>query len=129
MTHDWWFQVNPLHITMLCQDNWVMKWFPQCGILRSVDSYEPVKPPFKLRNSKCCTVSCLTVIEYSSDLQRLLSDWAYMQADLSLCWSHLPNCSKSHVAIFVWFNSLCPINNLSVKKGRVFLGWTSTKLG
>ena len=27
----------------------------------------------------------------------------------------------------IW--SLCPINNLSVVKGRVFLGWTSTKLG
>ena len=29
---------------------------------------------------------------------------------------------------FVWFDSLRPINNLSVIKGRVFLGWTSTKL-
>ena len=28
-----------------------------------------------------------------------------------------------------WFDSLRPINNLSVIKGRVFLGWTSTKLG
>ena len=27
------------------------------------------------------------------------------------------------------FDSLRPINNLSVKQGRVFLGWTSTKLG
>ena len=27
--------------------------------------------------------------------------------------------------LFVWFDSLCPINNLSVKQGRVFLGWTS----
>ena len=25
--------------------------FQQCGILTSVDSDEPVKPPFKLRNS------------------------------------------------------------------------------
>ena len=25
-------------------------------------------------------------------------------------------------------DSLCPINNLSIKQGRVFLGWTSTKL-
>ena len=33
------------------------------------------------------------------------------------------------VFLFVWFDSLRPINNLSVKKGRVFLGWTSTKLG
>ena len=30
---------------------------------------------------------------------------------------------------FVWFDSLCPIKNLSVIKGQVFLGWTSTKLG
>ena len=30
---------------------------------------------------------------------------------------------------FVWFDSLRPINYLSVIKGRVFLGWTSTKLG
>ena len=31
--------------------------------------------------------------------------------------------------LFVWFDSLRPINNLSVIKGRIFLGWTSTKLG
>ena len=30
---------------------------------------------------------------------------------------------------FIWFGSLGPINNLSVIKGRVFLGWISTKLG
>ena len=45
--------------------------FQQCGILTSVDSYETVQFPFKLRNSKCCSVSSLTVIDYSSDLQRL----------------------------------------------------------
>ena len=31
--------------------------------------------------------------------------------------------------LFVWFDSLRPINNISVKQGRIFLGWTSTKLG
>ena len=31
--------------------------------------------------------------------------------------------------LFVWFDSLSSINNLSVKQGRIFLGWTSTKLG
>ena len=31
--------------------------------------------------------------------------------------------------LFVWFDALRPINNLSVKLGWVFLGWTSTKLG
>ena len=33
------------------------------------------------------------------------------------------------LCLFVWFDSLRPINNLSVIKGRVFQGWTSTKLG
>ena len=40
--------------------------------------------------------------------------------------------SLSHVSLFVlfvWFDSLRPIYNLSVIKRRVFLGWTSTKLG
>ena len=41
--------------------------FQQCGILTSVDSYEPVQPTFELRNSKWCSVSSLTIIEYSSD--------------------------------------------------------------
>ena len=72
--------------------------FEQCGIWISVDSDQPVQPPFKLRNSKCCLVSSLTVIEYSSDLQRLWSDCAYAQADLRLCWSHIQHCWKSHVA-------------------------------
>ena len=31
--------------------------------------------------------------------------------------------------LFVWFDSLHPINNLSDIKGRVFVDWTSTKLG
>ena len=31
--------------------------------------------------------------------------------------------------LFVWFDSLHPIINLSVMSGRVFLGWTSTKHG
>ena len=40
--------------------------FQQCGILSSVDVDEPVHTHLKLRNSKC-SVSGLTVIEYSSD--------------------------------------------------------------
>ena len=35
--------------------------------LTCVDSDEPLQPPFKLRNSKWCSVSSLTIIEYSSD--------------------------------------------------------------
>ena len=30
--------------------------------------------------------------------------------------------------LFVWFDSLRPINNLSVKQGRVSLVWTSTRI-
>ena len=37
--------------------------------------------------------------------------------------------STHFVYLFVWFDSLRPINKLSVQQGRVFLGWTSTKLG
>ena len=36
---------------------------------------------------------------------------------------------SDHFFYLIWFDSLRPINNLSVKQGRVFLGWTSTKLG
>ena len=39
--------------------------------LTSVDTYEPVQPPFELRTSKRCSVSSLTLIEYSSGEQRL----------------------------------------------------------
>ena len=51
----------------------------------------------QLRNLKWCSVSSLTFIEYSSDQQRLWSDWAYAQADLRPCWSHIPHCWKSRV--------------------------------
>ena len=51
--------------------------FQKCGILTSVDSDEPVQPPVKLRNSKLCSVSRLTVIECS----------------------HIPHCWKSHVRV------------------------------
>ena len=37
------------------------------AFLTSVDSDEPVQPPFKLINSRRCSVSSLTLIEYSSD--------------------------------------------------------------
>ena len=33
---------------------------------QGVNSGEPVQPPFKLRDCKCCSVSSLTVIEYSA---------------------------------------------------------------
>ena len=84
--------------------------FQQCGILTSVDSDEPVQPPVKHRNSKWCSVSSLTVIEYVSDKQRLWSVCTYEQADLSLCWSHIPHFWKSHVTAHMEFNhSRCQV--------------------
>ena len=41
--------------------------FPTILHLTSVDSDEPLQPPFKLRNSRWCSVSSLTIIEYSRD--------------------------------------------------------------
>ena len=37
--------------------------------------------------------------------------------------------AQFEIVLFVWFESLHPVNNLSVIKGWVFPGWTSTKLG
>ena len=79
--------------------------FQQCGILTWIDSDEPVQPLFKLRNFKNCSVSSLIFKEYSSDKQRLWSDCAYAQADLRLCWSHIPHCWKSHVAAQLWWEA------------------------
>ena len=57
-----------LHVCYPTRHNWAVAcYFQQCGILTSVDSDEPVQPPFKLRNSKWCSVSSLTVTDYSSD--------------------------------------------------------------
>ena len=81
---------------------WASAWdFQQCDILTSVDSDEPVQPPFRHRNSKWCSVSSLTVIEYSSDKRRLWSDCAYAQANLRLCWSHISHCWKSHALAII----------------------------
>ena len=84
--------------------------FHQCCILTSVDSDEPVQPPLKFRNSKSWSVSSLTVIDYSSNQQRLWPGCAYAQADLILCWSHKPHCWKSHVAALMYFASFSVCN-------------------
>ena len=100
---------------------WIHKWavthdFQQCGILTSVDSDEPAQPPFKLRNSKWCSINSLTFIGYSSDKQWLWSDCAYAQADLRLCWSHIPHCWRSNVAA-----------QLIIIKLHHWNGWTTQK--
>ena len=59
-----------------------------------------MQPPFKLRYSKSRSVSSLTVVKYSSNKRRLGSGCAYAQAGLSLCWSHIPHCWKSHATAY-----------------------------
>ena len=49
--------------------------------------------------------SSITFIEYSSDKQRLWSDCTYAQADLSLCWSHIPHSWKSHALAHIKLSS------------------------
>ena len=86
-----------LQHTVNKQGKWAAKCdFQQWSILTCVDSDQPVQPPVNLRNSKWCSVSSLTVIEYSSDLQWLWSNCAYVQAGLSLCLLHIPHCWKPH---------------------------------
>ena len=105
-------------LNMTVNGNFLQIWamtcdFQQCGILTCVDSNELLQPPFKLRNSKWCSVSSLTIIESSRDTQRLWSDCAYAQAVLRLYWSHIPHCWKSHalahltvLLLTFWINSL-----------------------
>ena len=47
----------------------------------------------------------------------------------TVCKSYQQTTLGDKEFLFVWFDSLRPINNLSIKQGQVFLGWTSTKLG
>ena len=54
--------------------------FKQCGILTSVDSDEPLQPPFRPKNLKSCSVSSSSLI-----VQVLIS----VQA-LVLTWHNLP---------------------------------------
>ena len=69
-------------------------------------------PTLELRNYKCHSISSLTVIEYSSELQRLLSDCASAQAGRSLCWSNIPHCWKSHVAAQYFYQSFYFLQNI-----------------
>ena len=56
------------HCDRVFKDKWASAWdFQQCGISTCVDSDEPLQPPLKLRNSKLCSVSSLTIVEYSSN--------------------------------------------------------------
>ena len=104
--------VPTLVIDGIIQLNWLAKWieydnekrnlsrgmrFPTIRHFGKCRLDEPLQPPFKLRNSKWCSASSLTVINTqatSKDSDQ--TDCTYVQADLWLCWSHIPHCWKSH---------------------------------
>ena len=94
--------------------------FQQFDILTSVDSDGPLQPPVMLRNSKWRSVSSLTIIEYSSDKQRLWSGCAYAQAGLRLCWSHIPNCWKSHALAHFFSKSIRSSSGQAIFNFRKF---------
>ena len=67
--HDIVIETSHHHMGLDTTKPVVDKWaatcnFKQCGVLTSVDSDEPVQPHVKLRKSKWCSVSSLTLIEY-----------------------------------------------------------------
>ena len=85
---------------------------------------------FVLSNFEWLFYSGFTVHIFISNWTALL-DWIRGREKImseSVC-SDLGLTSWRLCCLFVLFNSLRPINNLSVKQGRVFLGWTITKLG
>ena len=75
--HNWW--VSTEH--QMSRD------FQQCGILTSVDSGEPVQSPFKLRNSKWCSVISLSHTIFKQLAKALIR---------LCCLSHISHCWKSH---------------------------------
>ena len=80
--------------------------FQQCCILICIDSDEPVQPLCKLRNSKRCSVSSLTLIEYSSDSQRLWSDCAYTHTQCkqqqTMNYKHNNHCLRTDSSLGHW---------------------------
>ena len=87
--------------------------FQQCGILTSVDSDELVQPPFKLRNSKCCSVSSLSHRIFKRQATALIRLRVCAGWSEPLCWAHIPNCWKSHVAAHLYNN----IHTISIQMG------------
>ena len=81
---------------------WAVTWFPTMWYFNKCRLIRPAQPPFKVRNSKWCWVSSSTIIEYSSDKQRLWSDCAYAQADQSLYLLHIPHCYMTHIKYLLW---------------------------
>ena len=76
-------------------------WFPTMWHFDKCRLRQACTASFQLRSFKLCSDSSLTLLEYLGDKQRLWSDCAYAQADLRLCWLHIPDCWKSHRAAHI----------------------------
>ena len=72
-------------------------------------------PYLKILNALCHPLMFFQNQPFSTIILRI-------QSELQTVWTQM-------YSLFVWFDSLRPINNLSFIKGRVFLGRTSIKLG
>ena len=60
-------QTDQVCRSIVCKQMISKMWSPTMWHFDKCRLYEPVQPPFKLRNSKWCLDSSLTVIEYSRD--------------------------------------------------------------
>ena len=72
------------------RDKWAAPYdFQQCGISTSVNSYESVQPPFKLRNSKCCYSHIIfkPLTKALIRLRRLI--WAFVGCIYHIVWNLL----------------------------------------
>ena len=69
-----------------------------------------------------CQVVCIFQIIYIGEHSPKLPSEIQISPESKLS-------ASCNLFCFVWFDSLPPINDLSVIKGRVFLDWTSSKLG
>ena len=80
-------------------------------------------PNFDTRNFRASVIYIYTNPMIMYELMRIRT--------VAMLYDHNSHTEQTDhlVCLFVWFDLLCPINNLSVKQGRVFLCWTSTKLG
>ena len=88
----------------------------QCGILTSVDSDEPVQPPFKLRNT-CCSVSSLS--------QRIFKRQAKALIRLRVCAGWSKPLKVAHTTLL---EISCHGSNFSRKKGMFLLARLTYRL-
>ena len=75
-----------------------------------------------------CLPLMIFLKEFKKKIEKKIQQTTKCMKNYPAC-IELISCHSLYIGLFVWFDSLRPINNLLVKQGRVFLGWTSTKPG